>query len=171
MNESEFENELRALRPAKPSAAVESAIQRELNREAAPILLPPDRAGIIARPRESLASRILTGLCWAASGAFATALAFMFLPALRPQLPTPAVPGASQTAQATAPDRFQEVGSARRVIATEAGGLFYTSEKQPAELVRCSSVERHTWQNPATGTHLEVEVPREDVVLVPVAFQ
>jgi len=163
MNESEFEDELRALRPIQPSTETAAAISRELKSA----LLPAERAGVISKPRESLASRILTGFCWAAGGAAVALLVFMFGPDLRSS--ETKAPIAST---APVPDNvFQRTASSRELIRAEDRGLYYNTDHQPEEVLRYSSVERHIWKNPATGARVEVEVPREDVVVIPVSFQ
>ena len=85
-----------------------------------------------------------------------------------------ALPGAvaaKAVEKETEPAWFEPAESAREMIAAEDGGMVFDDEREPAQVVRLSSVERHAWANPATGAWVEVEVPREDVVLMPVAFQ
>ena len=55
-------------------------------------------------------------------------------------------------------------------MAAEDGGIVY-DDNQATHLVRYTTLERHAWTDLATGAHLEVEVPRVDVVLMPVAMQ
>jgi hypothetical protein len=57
------------------------------------------------------------------------------------------------------------------MVGTEIGGFFYGDDLAPNRVVRYSSVERRAWADPATGARVEMEVPREDVLLVPVSFQ
>ena len=163
MNESEFEDELRALRPIQPSPETAAVISRALKSEPSPV----ERAGLISKPAESLASRILTGFCWAAGGAAVALLVFMFGPELRSSEAK-----APMTSTASIPDNgFQRTASSRELIRAEDGGVYYNTDHQPEEVLRYSSVERHTWKNPATGARVVVEVPREDVVVIPVSFQ
>ncbi|MEI9894844.1 MAG: hypothetical protein WDN28_13410 [Chthoniobacter sp.] len=41
----------------------------------------------------------------------------------------------------------------------------------PAREVRYTYLERHAWSNPHTGARVYLEVPREDVYLLPVSLQ
>jgi hypothetical protein len=47
----------------------------------------------------------------------------------------------------------------------------YDEDQQPAQVLNYAAIERYVWANPATGARLEVEVPREERVLIPVSFQ
>ena len=49
--------------------------------------------------------------------------------------------------------------------------MIYEDDQEPARLVRYSTLEHHVWTHPRTGARLEVEVPREDIVLIPIAMQ
>ena len=49
-------------------------------------------------------------------------------------------------------------------------GLTVDRDQGVARLVRLSSIERRAWVD-ATGAEMIVEVPREELVLVPVAYQ
>ena len=48
--------------------------------------------------------------------------------------------------------------------------LIETSEG-PAREVRYTYRERHEWSNPKTGARVVLEVPREDVYLLPASLQ
>ena len=62
--------------------------------------------------------------------------------------------------------------SVAELVETEDEGLVYDSgDPQPQRQLRLRYLERHTWTNPQSGTVIEFEVPREDVVWMPVAMQ
>lgn len=168
MNESEFENELRALRPSNPTPEMEEAIRRELR--SGPFLkeVAGDRETARSLPRESILSQILTGLCWAAGGATAAVLALLLFQSQRNSPRSEAPPALAAASSANA---YQETTATTELLKAEDGGLLYDKNEQPEEVLRYSSMERHAWENPVTGARVEVEVPREDVVLVPVSFQ
>jgi hypothetical protein len=172
MNESDFEAELRAIRPAPPSPGLELAIARELALEAelAPrALAVRPAAGIIVRP-EQRSRFFLGGLAWAFGGAVLAALAiFAAPPSWTGRGVLSGKSGASVAAVETA--YFEPFESAREVVATETSEIFYDGDDAPSQVIRYSSVERHSWTNPATGALVEVEVPREDFFLVPVSYQ
>jgi hypothetical protein len=159
MNESDFENELRALRPAAPSPELEQAIARDL---AAPLRTAP-RAAVIRRRRERIS--LFAGLSWAFGGAvLATVCIWLW------HQGSAAGPGGEIAAAETS--AFVPTETTRELIATEDAGVFFGSEgEEPAQAVRYSSIERHGWTNPTTGARIEVEVPRVDVVFLPVSIQ
>jgi len=60
--------------------------------------------------------------------------------------------------------------STDELIATDDEGLIY-EDGSPQRQLRMTYLEHHTWTNPRTGAVIEMEVPREDIVLMPVAMQ
>lgn len=170
-NEPDFENQLRTLRPLAPSPALKEGIARQL---AAPRALATveSRAGVLHRHKGNADApgffeRLFPGLRWALAGA--TGAAAVFLAMNHFQQPT-IFPAGSVTTVATAPD-FEPVEVTHDLVATEDGGLVYEEEDEPARVVRYTTLERHVWTHPVTGARLEVEIPREDIVLVPIAMQ
>jgi hypothetical protein len=169
MNESDFEAELRGLRPGAPSPELELAIARELQEPVPRPLAVRPAAGIIVRP-EKRSRFLLGGLAWAFGGAALAALAiFAALPSWTGRGAASGKSGAPVEAAETA--YFEPLESAREVVATDTSEIFYDADDAPSQVVRYSSVERHSWTNPATGALVELEVPREDFFLVPVSYQ
>jgi hypothetical protein len=171
MNESDFEAELRGLRAAPPSPGLELAIARELAEAAsAPraIAVRP-AAGIIVRP-EKRSRFLLGGLAWAFGGAALAALAILTAPPSWTQRGVVSDKGGAPV-EAMETAYFEPFESAREVVATETSEIFYDADDAPSQVIRYSSVERHSWTNPTTGALVEVEVPREDFFLVPVSYQ
>ena len=157
MNESEFENQLRALAPAAPSPAIERRIAAAMSAPRTPA------AGIIVQPRRSPWAGMLRGLLWASAGAAAAAL---ILHTRAPQT-APVAPGLAEVAQ---PVTTAETVS--ELIATADDGLVFDEDTaEPQRQMRFTYLERHVWTNPQTGAVIEFEVPREDIVLMPVAMQ
>jgi hypothetical protein len=176
MSESEFEAELRTLHPAPPSNTLELAIARELEGGPRAVAVRAPASGTIVRaePRASFWG----GLLWALGGAAVAAITILAWPAghghdsgpLASNHPvTPVTPPSS--VQPAATEYFEPLESARQVVATEESEIFYDGADGPSQVVRYSSVERHSWTNPTTGALVEVEVPREDLLLVPVSYQ
>ncbi len=141
MNDSEFEDKLRGLRPASPSLSLRGRIASAL----------PERKAQGSSWAAWLGERIL----WTGGGAVAAWLLVMQF------LPAPAKPG-SQTAS--------PVASASRVseetTAWADGGVQLIGGKTPARLLHRQVIER---RQSADGSFM-VQVPREDVIIVPVSL-
>ena len=169
-NESEFENQLRTLRPVAPSLALEKSIARRLASVRA--LATVEAPAAVVRRREfeierpSLLDRIFPGLRWAFAGAAAAVAVISAINHFdRPENSPPA-----SALTAVEPD-FEPEGITRELVSAEDGGVIYEDEQEPARLVRYTTLEHHVWTHPVTGARLEVEVPREDIVLIPIAMQ
>ena len=169
-NESDFENQLRTLRPSAPSPALEESIARQLGSQRA-IATVEARSAVLQR-RElkmdapGLLDRIFPGLRWALAGAAGAAAVFLAICHFQPPMVSPALPSVA----ALEPD-FEPVEVTRDFVAAEDGGLVFEDEENPSRVVRYTTLEHHVWTHPVTGARLEVEIPREDVVLVPIAMQ
>ena len=160
MNDSDLENELRALHPAAPSADLKNRIAADfaaLSASAAPRPQPV---------HESLLARILRPLFWASAGA-AAAVAVMTLnappPAAVPQLA--ATPVRDNAADFSSPE------TTRELLGAEQSEVRYVADQGPVREVRASYLEHHTWTDPRTGGRVEIAIPREDVFLQPIAMQ
>ena len=166
MNLSDFENELRALPPSAAPERLEKAVSAELARTSAPV----SAAGIVQRHEGNRFERLLSGLCWATSGAAVAVLATLWLGTTRS---TPAGQTTNQGPHAipAEPSYFEPSQLDRQLVSAEAGAVIYGEDQQPAREFRYNSLERHVWANPSTGARVEVQVPRQDIVLVPVSFQ
>ena len=169
-NESEFETQLRALRPLAPSPALEENISRHLapSRALATVGVP---AAIVRRRemeigRPAFFDRIFPGLRWAFAGA-AAAVAVI---AAISHFDKPAAAPSVAPLAAAEPD-FEPEDITHELVSAEDGGVIYEDEQEPARVVRYTTLEHHVWTHPLTGARLEVEVPREDIVLMPVAMQ
>ena len=173
MNEPDLENELRALRPVAPTADLQTRIAADLAARQIAVVAPRTvsvpTAGVLARPSApGLSGHWLRGLGWSVAGAAAAlALVLSFQKADRRALPRPAEIAAVDTES----ENFVPAESERELVATDDSGILYAEGEEPVRAVRFHSVERYAWSNPETGARVEVEVPREDVVLMPVAMQ
>jgi hypothetical protein len=171
MNESDFELEMRELRPAPPSDRLGTAIARELGNSRALATRPT--SGVVVRTQVRRAG-FWNGLAWAVGGAaLAVACFSLFLPEARPVLEAgrnAAAPGGLAEPEATE-TYFEPTESATELVFADESGVFYDGEDGPSQMVRYSSIERHRWTNPSTGALVELEVPREDILLVPVSYQ
>ncbi len=141
MNDSEFENHLRGLRPASPSMSLEGRI-------AAALPQPKSR-------QSTWAAWLGERLLWTAGGAVAACLLLMQFVSVPVKRSTPAA---------------SPVASAPRVSEQPAawldGGVQLIGGKTPARLLHRQVIER---RQSADGSYV-VQVPREDVILLPVAL-
>lgn len=173
MNDSELENQLRALLPAAPSPELEDRIARHLASPAAGAAAAvAPRSGLLPRPagREAGPWRWWRDLAWAAAGATAALSVAAFLsPADPPTAPLTTAPATSpELVEDTA---FEPAGTTRELLAAEDSEQVLETSEGLVREVRYSFRERHAWTNSRTGAWMEVEVPRQDVYLVPVSLQ
>lgn len=163
MNEPEFEEQLRAIRPAAPRRAVEDRIAAEIGRVAT--------VGTLQPPARSIFTRLLPGLGWSAAGA-AIGIATMLALGLTGERPARSKHEAtSQTPAATAVELSDsDMELEHEVLDIEEQGIVDGTDAGPSRLVRYESMERRRWSD-GTGAVTVLEVPREDLVLIPVSFQ
>ena len=172
MNESEFEKHLRSLKPAGPSPGLQDVISREL---AEPPLIATALVDPSARETENMVTRILHGLPWSLGGAAAAVMVMFAIGqpesrAIAEKSPQPrSVAVEKKVAAATRV--FRAEPPSREILKAVEGDVIFADQEEPARLVRVNSLERRTWSNPQTGAQIAVELPREDLLLVPVAYQ
>ncbi|MFM7138251.1 MAG: hypothetical protein ACKO1M_14490 [Planctomycetota bacterium] len=122
-----------------------------------------DSAG--ASPRRGLGA-IAERVAWAAGGAVAASLAFLLAGAV----PAGGDPAAVAPVVATGPAEPAPAGPPRvreEAVAWSDEGVRFVDEFTPARVLRRKVVERHLAGDGAA----EVRVPREDVILLPVALR
>jgi hypothetical protein len=164
MNESEFEKQLRGLRPARPSGKLEAKIACEI--------VPAPRSGVVPAGKKSLLERLLPGLGWASVGAAAAVIAMLSFN-LAQGGPKPWAHGSGALPVIPEPAPFSgapERSDPALVVEANDEGIMDEGENGISRRVRVSSVERRSWTE-ANGAVTFVEVPREDVVALPVSFQ
>src|SRR3954471_962634 len=119
MSESELEEELRSLRPAPPSAALERGIGQALARSARAVVHRAT-AGIIEKPRERSRYALLRRFGWALAGAAAVAaVLFAIDPWSKQAQPIAVSLAPSEDAQDRAV--FEPLDSTQEPIASEDG--------------------------------------------------
>jgi hypothetical protein len=164
MNESEFERELRALQPAPVSETLRTRVGEALQERAA----SHPRSGVLTRTRGEHHAiwRVVTRFAMATCAGLIAAAG---ISALRHGAPR--IDSAAAVAQETvSPGFLLPFNWSQEVLEAGEEELFF-EEMQPARLVRLRSLERQTWSNPDSGALIAIEVPREDVFVVPVAMQ
>jgi hypothetical protein len=163
MNESDVEKELRLLTPMKPSAQLANRIAADLNRPDARIQQPASGLLTRSKPFARPWFLVLVGV----TTAVAALMAIVW--SMKPS-PEAIVGGMERSVEVAVlsetPDR-----SETELIETQDEGVIYDDTDEPQRQVRMVYLERHTWTNPRTGAVVEFEVPREDIVLMPVAMQ
>ncbi len=166
-NESEFEQQLRALRPQPASAALEEKIAAALERQKIVTLERAPTAAILrgARAVRTPVAGWLRGLGWAFAGAVTAVAVIAMLDRgeARKQLASAAV--------ASSAEAFEHTEASDELVTAEDEGLVMADDQEPVRQVHYYSVERHVWTNPHTGARMEFEIPREDVRFTPVALQ
>jgi hypothetical protein len=178
---SELENDLKALRPARPSPVVFERIEEAMGdcRAGAPPARQPQK---------------LSGLPynWLSLGGALAAAAILLLlvrintdqtrnehkeiaqvpPASETSPGPPAFSGRSGVDGSIASSKFVPAGATQIVYNTHDEGLqFADSSKQPLRRLRCQTQQTWQWRNPSTGASLRVSYPSEEVVLIPVSGQ
>ncbi len=142
MNESEFENQLRGLQPVSPSNSLQGRI-------AAALPLEKSR-------RNFLSVWLMERMLWAAGGAIAV---WLLMP--RPVLsPGPSI-------DATTPQVARAPRVSEEPSAWSDEGVQLIDGGTPARILRRLVLERHH----SPDGNAEMRVPREDVILLPVAFR
>ena len=174
MSESDFETELRALRPAAPSPQLSGRVARELR---SPHRTTVRTADTLPNPRRSFARRLIPPIAWASAGAVAS-LGVMFwltggdaLPRLlRGNVEGVGTAGVDASRHALS-RQLAAVETSRQLVSAEEEELVFEPADEPARRVRFTYLETHAWSDPQSGVRVEFEVPREDIVLIPVGMQ
>ena len=152
MNDTELENELRALRPARPSPELQHRIADELESRIT-VASPPELT-------VSFFSRWIERLFWAGAGAAASAMVFVATGAGQPAGPVAAHNAGIKSTLAPSASRVSE-----EPLAWTDEGVQFIGNEIPARLLRRVAMERHVSDDGS-----EVQVPREDVIVVPMVL-
>jgi hypothetical protein len=174
MNDPDLEKNLRyLLRPAEPTSDLRRRIQEELDADQAPSRRQADELPRAATP--GWLEQLLRGFGWACAGAAAVLTILIVLPSRHRSTPT--AERSSTTAEvasevvATQPAAFEHDETTHELVSAENSDQLVETDDGPARAVRYSYVERHAWSNPQTGASVVLEVPREDVYLLPVSLE
>jgi hypothetical protein len=182
---SEIENELRRLRPARPSPVLFERIEEALSdcREG---VLATSKRGESGSPREQPRTHSRLPHGWWSLGASLAAAAVLALFAIvtmeRRQGNTQQVaqvtpapePEAIQngTRRLESPNQFVPASTTQVVYNERDEGLqFGDGLNRPLRRLRYQTHQTWQWRNPTTGASLRVSYPSEEVVLIPVSGQ
>jgi hypothetical protein len=183
---SELENDLKALRPARPSPVLFERIEEALADSRPGALATPKRreSGSLTRqPERSPYKWLSFGFAAAATAALLLLLARINTDQTRNEDKEIAqVPSASETRSvlsgrssvdgSMSSNKFIPSGATQVVYNTRNEGLqFADGSTQPLRRLRYQKQQTWQWRNPSTGASLRVSYPSEEVVLIPVSGQ
>lgn len=189
MDESfqDLENELKALRPRRPSVLLRAQVERELGSatSAAPRPATP-AAATGGRYTTASTFRSWKWAGWQLAAAAAVVVLLSVVAVLRPRSVAPetsapvnsvadAPAGEAQRvepllASAPARDVYRPVKAANVLYDLQDEGLVLLDDNTPARRVRARYVDTYTWKNPATNASLRWSVPRDEVRVLPTSF-
>jgi hypothetical protein len=177
----ELENELRALRPSRPSPVlferIEEAMVENCRASAAA------DAGWSWRRFTETPYRIGFALAAAAVLLLFAAISVerqrqedkeiaQVAPASETRPVLPAFSGGSSVDGSMSSNKFVPAGATQVVYNTRNEGLqFADGSRQPLRRLRYQTQQTWQWRNPSTGASLRVSYPSEEVVLIPVSGQ
>jgi hypothetical protein len=164
MNDSDLENQLRALRPSAPSPHLRARLAEEIAAAPQPLPLEATTPALVVEP---LLGKILRPIFWTAAGAAAAVVVMNASFAARPPVPVSPVPVAAAAPVSPAP----QPQSTCELLGTAQGEVRYEKDRGPVREVRARYLEHLAWTDQRTGGRVEISIPREDVYLQPIAMQ
>lgn len=168
---SQIENELRKLRPARPSPILFDRVEETMT---------DCRAGAspARQPERSPYNWLSLGFGLAAAAVLVLFAAVKMerqesgKEIAQTSRQPEAAPLLNRAQKSTSTDKFVPAGSTRLVYNRRDEGLqFGDSSGQPLRRMRYQTHETWQWRNPTTGASLRVSYPSEEVVLIPVSGQ
>lgn len=168
---SQIENELRKLRPARPSPILFERVEEAMT---------DCRAGAspARQPERSPYNWLSLGFGLAAAAVLVLFAAVKMerqesgKEIAQTSREPEAAPPLNRAQKPTSTDKFVSAGATRLVYNTRDEGLqFARSSGQPLRRMRYQTHETWQWRNPTTGASLRVSYPSEEVVLIPVSGQ
>lgn len=193
----DLENELKALRPRRPSVLLRARVEHELaqSADAARPATAEAAASAPAARRYTSATTLRSWkwFSWQMAAAAGVALA-VSLGVWRWQAtgsPAPHTPDDAAIAKADRPaadvlaplsspeaspralaarDTYRPVKAANVLYDLQDEGPVLLDDNTPARRVRARYVDTYTWRNPATNASLKWSVPRDEVRVMPASF-
>ncbi len=180
---SELENDLRALRPARPSPVLFERIEEAMaeNRKESGaadaqwswrlLTKTPSRFGIGLAAAAAALLLLLARINTDQPRNEQKEIAQVSRPAeTRPV--RPAFSGRNGVDGSISSNKFISAGATQVVYNSRDEGLqFADSSRQPLRRLRYQTQQTWQWRNPSTGASLRVSYPSEEVVLIPVSGQ
>ena len=183
---SELENDLRALRPARPSPVlferIEEAMAENYRASAAADAGPkikwfwrftetPYRFGIGLAAAAAAVVLLIARINTDQTRNENTEIA-QVSPSSQTRPVLPSFSGRNGVNGSMSSNKFVPSGATQVVYNTRNEGLQFTDgSKQPLRRLRYQTQQTWQWRNPSTGASLRVSYPSEEVVLIPVSGQ
>jgi hypothetical protein len=179
---SELENDLKELRPARPSPVLFERIEEAMAEDSR---TPVSCTGAWRRFTEAPYN------WWSLGGALAAAAVLLLIARINTdqsrneekelaQVPSasdtrpvlPGVSGRNRVDGSMSSSKFVPSGATQVVYNTRDEGLqFADGSRQPLRRLRYQTQQTWQWRNSSTGASLRVSYPSEEVVLIPVSGQ
>jgi hypothetical protein len=183
---SEIENELKRLRPARPSPVLFERIEEALVNCRAGELATPKRGEDRSPAGQPRTHSRLPHSWWSLGASLAAAAVFVLfaivtierrqgnsqqIAQVTPVPETGAIPN-EKTKRSRSPHQFVPASATQVVYNERDEGLQFTDgAKRPLRRLRYQTKQTWQWRNPTTGASLRVSYPSEEVVLIPVSGQ
>lgn len=174
----ELENELKALRPRRPSTLLRARVERELARPA--VAAPRYTTATTLRSWKWFTWPVITG---AAGVLAAVSVGIWQRPPHAPEsaavaadpparsAPSTASASAGPGAPASSRAVYVPVAAASVLYDLRDEGEVTVPGETAARQARYRYVDTYTWKNPATNASLKFSVPRDEVRVIPARFQ
>jgi hypothetical protein len=184
---SELENDLSALRPARPSPVLFERIEEAMAEDSKASAVADARGWRCWHQRFTETPYNW----WSLGGALAAAAVLLLIARINTdqsrnedkeiaQVPSasetrpvlPSVSGRNRVDGSVSSRKFVPSGATQVVYNTRNEGLqFADGSQQPLRRMRYQTQQTWQWRNPSTGASLRVSYPSEEVVLIPVSGQ
>lgn len=171
-----LENELKALRPRRPSVLLRAQLEKEFGDA---LVSLASQAPVLPNRRYTAATslRFWKWVGWQLAVAASVALIVSVGVWKWPRADA-TVSAANTVVAATSPassidtprDAYKPVKADNVLYAVADEGLVLLDDNRPARLVRARYVDTYTWHNPATNASLKWSVPRDEVRMIPTSF-
>lgn len=188
----DLENELKALRPQRPSVLLRARVEHELSRAELETSAPPRPLREAPRYTSATTLRSWKWFSWQMAAAALVALtvsvgvwrwqvsrnASPVAPVSGPSLaqsekvdsaPVESTPATAPRALA-ATDTYRPVKAANVLYDLKDEGPAMLDDNTPGRRIRARYVDTYTWKNPATNASLKWSVPRDEVRVLPASF-
>jgi hypothetical protein len=159
---SEIENELKKLRPARPSPVLFARVEEAMADSESAKIIRPDRSRInyVALGFGLAAAAVLLVLARVSTDRTPDRGDIVAQNSLAPET------------RSAVSNEFIPTGATQIVYNTRDEGLrFPDDSEEPMRRVRYQTHETLRWRNPGTGASLRVSYPSEEIVLIPISGQ
>jgi hypothetical protein len=172
---SELENELKKLRPARPSPILFDRVEEAMVGSESDKIIRPDRFRVnyAALGFGLAAAAVLFLLAKVNTDRSQESAQSIVQNSPAPETnPLSARGGRNGNDESRLSNQFIPAGATQVVYNTRDEGLQFTDGwEQPLRRLRYQTQETWQWRNPATGASLRVSYPSEEVVLIPISGQ